>query len=132
MKATEQKKMHEDHVQWKSDMTMWQQDIRMWYQELEALRSALQSITKACNDHESGIDAHAHRIETFQNEIRQDELNLGMIEPSGLPDLGELKLHQEKARQHAKQKDAHERLKKYHHHVMVVTKNMKKALEGPM
>lgn len=124
--------MHDDHIQWSSDMAMWEQDIRMWHQELEALRGALRSIERACKEHEYGIGAHSRSIKNLRNGIRQDELNLGMIEPSGLSDHGALKMHRQKAVQHESQKEAHERMKKYHHLMMVVTKNLKKALEGPM
>lgn len=132
MKDSDQSQMHQDHVRWRSEAAMWEQDIRMWYQELQALKNALRSIEQACAAHKEGLDVHARLIKGHQHSLQLKESYLAMIEPSGHRDGDAAAKHLEQEKQHQVQKDAHARLKKYHHLIMVLTKNMKKVLEGPM
>ena len=132
MRTVDQSQMHKDHLNWNSEVGMWEQDIRMWYQELESLGNALESIQAACEEHEKGLDAHLRAIREHSSSFQLDESYLAMIEPNTYPDNEVTAIHNEKSKHHQIHKDAHLRLKQYHHLVMVLTKQMKKVLEGPI
>ncbi len=124
--------MHKDHINWVSEIEMWEQDIRMWYQELEALRNALTSIKEACEEHEKGLDAHLRSIKRQHGSVQLAESYLAMIEPGGYPDADLNTKHEEKRRLQIIHRDAHDRLKRYQHLIMILTRQMKNLLEGPI
>ena len=134
MRAVDQNEMHKDHPDWNSEVAMWERDTRMWYKELEVLINALMSIKTGCEEHEKGLDTHLRTIKGHQHSLNIDESDLTMIDPSlsGYPAADVTARHNKESKQQQIQRDAHARLKEYHHLIMVVTKSMKKALAGPL
>ena len=129
MQTLSKSSMHSDHRAWNSDIEMWSQDVRMWYQELEALRNAMEYIQNAFENHELGIDAHIRSINQHQDLLNKHELDLSLIKESdGFYEELEAVHKREAVKQNA-QRAAHERLKRYHHQILVLVKGLKEALQ---
>jgi len=132
MSKADQTTMHHDHVLWNSDIEMWHQDVSIWKQELEALKNAMISIELTIENHEKSIDAHLMTIDEHRKRLAKHDLDLALISPGSRSDMELADSHEDERGRHSIQKEAHERLKKYHHQTMVHVKSLKKALDDAM
>lgn len=121
--------IHQDHREWTSDLEMWMLDLKMWEEEIEALNNSLIYIGQAVEQHADGMQVHRTMLREHMERITKHEKDITYL-PEGSDLDGELtEAHQQEARRHKVQRDAHERIKKFHHKVMVLTKELRKSLE---
>lgn len=123
--------MHHDHVLWNSDIRMWNQDLETWEMEMDALKDAFKVIKKAIDNHEAALMNHKEVIRSHYDHVNNHETDLSLI-PSTVSSLDKemTAKHQGESYTHRLQMDAHERLKRYHHSILVLTKNLKQGLES--
>jgi hypothetical protein len=121
-------KIHQEHTSWVSDLQMWSKDLRICYEEMEALKETLEFINDAVKSHEDGLMDHLKMLIDHSNKLNKHEREiLYIVEGTGL-DSKLTDLHKGEANHHDIYRDAHERLKKYHHTVMTRARSFKKSL----
>lgn len=130
MKKYDHLQIHRDHLAWESDIKMWSHDIKMWQQESDALEDALDFIHKAVSSHEDALTSHYNALVDHHNRLNQHEVDIKYVREGTLLDSGMLDLHKDEAAEHELQRKAHERLKRYHHTVMALTKSLQTALKS--
>ncbi|WP_350101366.1 hypothetical protein [Fulvivirga sp.] len=130
MKMHNHLKIHQDHCRWESDLEMWSLDLKMWEEESEALNDTLSFITEAIKNHEESLMDHLKTLIDHRNKLNQHEKDITfLIEGTPLDDkLRESHTNEDKY--HEIYRNAHERLKRYHHTLIALTKGLKKALES--
>ncbi len=121
--------IHQDHRTWKSDLEMWTLDIRMWEEELKALNNSLVYIGQAVREHEEGLESHKLKLLEHKALINKHETDITYLPEGSRLDVELDVLHDKETANHANQAEVHERLKKFHHKIMVLTKELQKALE---
>ena len=123
-------KIHKEHTNWVSDLQMWSLDLKMWEEEMDALKKTLQFINDAVKYHEEGLMDHLKMLIDHRNRLNQHERDIKfVVEGTGL-DTKLSDLHKDEAYHHERYMEAHERLKKYHHKLMAMTRGLKKAIEA--
>lgn len=123
-------KTHQDHGRWESDLEMWSLDLKMWEEEAVALNDALSFITEAVKKHEESLMDHLKTLMDHRDKLNQHEKDITyLIEGTPLDDKL-MESHNLEDKQHEIYRNAHERLKRYHHTLIALTKGLKKALES--
>lgn len=128
MKTYDHLQLHQEHGKWDSDVKMWMEDIKIWKEEMVALTEALRFIEEAVHNHKSALKSHSDSILFHQNELQHHERDMRYVLEGSNIDRELLGDHQKEAARHALQFNAHERLKRYHHSVMTLTKSLKMAI----
>jgi predicted nucleic acid-binding Zn-ribbon protein len=130
MKKYDHLQMHQEHRTWDSDLQMWSHDLKMWEEEIEALNSALQFINDAIKSHQEALMDHLKALVDHRDRINKHEVDIKYVRESSKLDGELLDMHKDETIQHEIQHRAHERIKKYHHTIMALTKGLKKSLES--
>ena len=113
--------MHSEHRHWGGDLAAWRDDIDLWQHEIEKALGDLEGLERALRGHAKALRDHAEQVRSHEEELREHEEALARYEQGG---PGEERLiamarhHQAEAARHARQRDAHERVKKHQHTVM--------------
>jgi len=127
--------LHADHRQWQSDISMWQFDIKEWRSEHATALEELAKITELIELHETTLNEHADSVGTIETAMEFHEKTLAAsIHDHADSDLDDALLggHAKEAEKIAKQREAHERIKKHHHIAMAHVASLKRALESAM
>lgn len=130
MKTHDHFQIHHEHRLWDSDLQMWSTDLKMWDEEIEALNSALDFIQEAVKKHEEALMDHLKSMMNHLDRLNQHEKDISILVEGTTLDDQLQDAHAYEAKQHEIHRHAHERLKRYHHTVMALTKGLKKALES--
>lgn len=124
--------MHHDHLFWKSEYGMWFDDLKIWQEELKELNDDLNQIRKAVNYHAESLESHKSAIFNHKLFADKHELDLSLLTEGSVANQELCESHEKEYEKHLAQKVAHEKIKKYHHTVLSVTKGLKKVIEGAM
>lgn len=130
MKKYDHLQAHQDHRSWDSDIKMWSHDIKMWEQEVEALGDAVNFINKAIQNHEEALESHYQALVQHHDRLIKHEVDIKYVREGSLLDDQMLETHKDEGAEHEIQRLAHERLKRYHHTIMALTKTLKEALSS--
>ncbi len=127
--------LHADHRVWKSDISMWNFDLKQWRTEQAAALKELQQITELIQSHEKTLTEHEESVEMIEAGLDFHEKNLAESLHSGGDSDSDLddalvERHNEEASKLAKQREAHERIKKHHHVAMAQITSLKTELEA--
>jgi hypothetical protein len=138
MVAGTHQEIHSQHREWLTDIAMWQDDLDLWRNEYHTaltdvarLEAALRASVRALNEHLEGVVAHnehlaehEHLVGRFEHGDHIEELDL----------LTLTKAHEQEAREHVRQAERHELIKKRHHALMahwyLLLKEMLTPAEG--
>jgi hypothetical protein len=124
--------MHKDHAIWQSDISMWSHDLKMWEQEMESLEQVISLFEEALKQHKLTLLEHVRVLAEHRTRLDRHEIDLGLITEGSKIDQDLGKEHEAEAERHISQRRAHERLKRYHHSLITISKNLQKALESPV
>lgn len=130
MKKHDHLKIHQDHRLWDSDLQMWSIDLKMWDEEAEALNRAQSYINEAITKHEEALMDHLKSLMDHRDRLNQHEKDITILVEGSPLDSKLLAEHVKEGKRHEIYRHAHERLKRYHHTIMALTKGLKKALES--
>lgn len=130
MKKQDHLQIHQEHRSWDSDLEMWSLDLKMWDEEVEALDNALAFINEAVQKHEESLMDHLKSLVDHRERLNKHELDISVLIEGTSLDAKLLESHTTEAKHHEIYRHAHERLKRYHHTMMALTKGLKKALES--
>ncbi len=126
--------LHHDHVVWKSEVGQWRDDIELWEDELNKAVSQLQELEKTLKDHRNALSAHASAICEREQATNAHELAIAAWEAGEtgeeLPAMAVQ--HQTEADKQARQRSAHDRIRRHHHSVMANWSLLLKAMSHPM
>jgi hypothetical protein len=125
--------LHADHRTWQSDISMWNFDLEQWRSEHAAALKQLQEITELIQRHEKMLKEHEQSVEMIEAGLEFHEKNLAKSLQSGAEsdvDDALVERHTEEAGKFAKQREAHERIKKHHHIAMAHVASLKRELEA--
>ena len=132
MESTTHLNMHRDHAIWQSDLSMWTHDLKMWEQEIEGLEQVLSFFEEAVRQHKITLVDHVRVLAEHKARLQRHEIDLSIVKEGTKLDLELSDEHEAEHLRHKEQRRAHERLKKYHHSVVTLSKSLKKALESPV
>jgi hypothetical protein len=122
--------MHGEHRQWSSDNAMWCDDLDCWKWEAERAIVALKDVERFLRDHVAQLDARRSSIGAEGQRLRAHERALAEFEAGG-QDAELMRLarpHLERSADHARERIAHEGLKKRHHEAMAYWTLLVKSL----
>ncbi len=124
--------MHGEHQQWLGDNGMWRDDLAIWQREIDQVLGELQTLEDASREVRKELQDHLRAIAAEEHGLKEHEHVLAELERGAAVDELELlhlaKQHRENADRHARQRQAHERLKERHHTVMAQWSVLLKAL----
>jgi hypothetical protein len=131
--STTHGEMHGEHKQWLSDNSMWRDDLESWMKETDRALVGLKEVERALRDHVKDLQSHQVSITAEEETLLGHERALAEFEAGGPgDDLVRLaRPHREAADDHARQRRAHESLKKSHHTAMAHLALLIKALTQP-
>jgi septal ring factor EnvC (AmiA/AmiB activator) len=126
--------MHSEHKQWESDIAMWKDDARMWQKELKQVQSELKELKERLSDHRKGLAEHVKALRKHARTSGGHEHALAEYETGGEGEdlIALAKSHGQEIDRHALVRDAHERIKKYHHTVLAEWSHFFKSLAEPV
>lgn len=130
MEQLDHLQIHHEHKLWDSDLQMWSLDLKMWNEESQALNHALAFINEAVKKHEEALAFHLKSLMEHQDKLHNHEKDITILVEGTPLDTKLQEEHADEAKRHEVYRDAHERLKRYHHMLMALTKGLKKALES--
>ncbi|HVK11432.1 MAG TPA: hypothetical protein VM597_21865 [Gemmataceae bacterium] len=128
MTSTLNQDLHADHRAWLADLSLWQDDVREWRAELGRALDDLRAAEGLLRAHAQGIDEHAVELDAEEEAVRQHECGIVLVERAGGLEAGP---HDDQAARHPRRREAHERLKKYHHTVLARVSLLLKAITAP-
>lgn len=126
-------KMHADHRRWESALSQWNDDLAEWDKELVQASQALRDAGAALDAHAAGVDAHARLMRREGQEVEDHEHLLACVarHQADHDRIGQCGGHDAEGCRFARLRDAHERLKKYHHALMAKVSLLAKAAAEP-
>jgi hypothetical protein len=114
--------MHYDHGHWLIDVSMWRDDIELWKEEsrtalanVKQIHAALRRLAQGIHDHDKAVKRHLASIQAHERSISGFEQT---GEGDSIQMLTRAKAHKAEVADHAKQRQAHEDLKKECHTLM--------------
>jgi hypothetical protein len=122
--------MHKDHIVWDSDCKIWLEDLDKWDFEIDEIQKNLKAVRRYLKYHNKSLKKHRETIMAHKEKEVSHEAMLSALEEHSPVDEAMAMDHQAETRFHFLQKDAHERLKKYHHQIAALTAGLKKAIES--
>ncbi len=132
--ATSEITIHSETQQWLGESAMWRDDLAIWQKEIDHALGELQVLEDASREYRQELQDHLEIVAAEGQYLRNQEHALANLERGRSTDELELlrlaKLHRENAGVHAQQRQAHERLKKHHHALMIHWSALLKTL-GP-
>ncbi|TWU46879.1 hypothetical protein [Rubripirellula reticaptiva] len=123
---------HADHRHWQSDIACWNDDIESWRSEHSHAIVQLQAALRQINEHGQCVNDHADSIASLESGLEHHEKSLAadlQNESTAGLDKTQCEHHQREADLHARQRAAHERMKKHHHQAMAKVAMVASALE---
>lgn len=130
MKVYNHLKIHQDHLKWKSDLEMWSLDLKMWEDEIKTLKDSLSFIEEAVKNHEDSLMDHIKSLMDHHEKLDHHEKDITFLIEGSTLDTKLVEYHDLEDIQHEINRNAHERLKRYHHTVVALTNGLKKAFES--
>lgn len=126
--------MHHEHQAWEAENSLWRDDIRAWQHELAQVLASLKDVEGLLNSHGEALRTHAAAIRLWEMESATHEHALVDFEKgaSGEELLPMAKKHQTETTKQTQHRDAHERIKHYHHALIARANQLIKALQQPM
>ncbi len=128
--ATAQLKMHSEHQQWLGDEGMWRDDLAIWEKEIDQALAGMRLMEVALREHRQRLQARLDVIAAEERELTAHEHALAEAARGGPKDAlaGMVEPHKDVAARHAKERKAHEALKKQHHTILAHWTLLHKAL----
>jgi len=125
--------LHSEHRDWESDASLWKDELETWLKELSRASGDLRRAERALEAHAQVPDRHTLDLLPEERDVRRHERAMAQVAGGGraqpvLPP-GD---HTAAAERHRKMRDAHERLKKYHHTVLARVAVLLKAIAEPV
>ena len=109
--------MHHDHGRWASEDSMWRSDIAAWQHELADAQASVDRLTESLRAHGERLRKHAAAIRVDELDADRHEHALAEYEQGGsgaeLPEFAQK--HTRETERQAKDRQAHEQLKRLHH-----------------
>lgn len=109
--------MHQEHVQWDSEIKCWRADLHAWQLECKTAWEKLRELETAIKKHEETLREHASSIRLDEERIDTHEHALAEFEAGGsgadLPAF--IAKHKQEVDRQSQQRDKHEALKRHHH-----------------
>ena len=126
---------HADHRYWQSELNMWVEDVANWKAEQSDALTELKQIEEEISEHGEALDEHNEKTILLGTGLHAHEKEIAECLKTGV--VGEMheeycSYHDRQASEQARQRDAHERIKKHHHQVMAQIAMLKAALETAM
>jgi hypothetical protein len=134
MTLTKVAPIHQEHRDARSEHHMWLEDIDGWRSEHRRAAAMLAQVQTALLEHDAALEAHAATIRLHEVEIDRHERALASHE-RGVPEADPEKLaevHKAQLDKHAHARDAHQRIKSYHHLVTTEIAALLKKLHSAM
>ena len=126
--------MHRDHMLWKAETVQWRDDLEFWKNELTRAETQLKDLQKALNVHRDALSAHAASIMKREQEANAHEYAIASYEMGGtgeeLPAMAVK--HNDEEQEQAKQRSAHDRIRRHHHTIIANYSLLLKAIQQPM
>ena len=122
--------MHHEHRLWDSEIGAWRDDLRAFQHELSAAARELSQLEEAFKKHNMILQRHAASIRLDELEADAHEHALTEFEKGGEGQelIPLARKHLDEAARQDKQREAHEKLKRRHHEVMLRWRALWKAL----
>jgi hypothetical protein len=133
MSKTIHQKMHEQHVQWASDLETWVKDIDIWKRELQDAIQQISTINGMLGDALTALENHADAVWEEQQRVRAHEGVIGQEarQASSKTDHDWAATHHDESAQHERLADAHGRIKQHQHNVVAeLNRLMQKMTEA--
>lgn len=126
--------MHVDHTHWFSEGEFWRGDIRVWNTEIDQALRDVERLTAALRAQSEALHAHFEAIGKHEQEIRSHERSLAGYEKGGTGEelIALAKAHDKERELQAATRQAHERIKKFHHGLLAQWNLLLKAISKAM
>ena len=126
--------MHADHRVWAMSLSQWQDDLALWHQELIRAGEELRKAGAILDAHASGLDAHARLLRRETEEVEDHEHLMACVarHQADHDRVAQAGGHDAEATRYTRLRDAHERLKRYHHQLMAKVSVLAKAVAEPV
>mgnify|MGYP001034689609 CR=1 FL=1 len=124
-----------DYRQWDYVHSTWRVDIERWRREHESALAQLAKLQEIIRLHGDALNSHAEAVERHHQSLQDNARAMSEYQSQGGGEGVQQRMashHNELAEQHEAQRDAHERIKKYHHTVMAHLATMKTAIDAAM
>ena len=120
MSKTIHQKMHQQHVQWASDLETWVQDIDLWKKEIQEAISQLSTVNSMLGDALTALENHADTVWEQQQQLKAHEgvISQEAMQASNKTDKDWATMHHSEAMRHERIADAHGRIKQHQHGVV--------------
>jgi hypothetical protein len=130
MSVSNHVEMHRDHQRWSSETNMWRCDLAAWQHELADAVADVEQLKKALEAHGERLRKHAAAIRVDELAAEGHEHALAEYELGGsgenLPEYA--RKHSREADRQAKDREAHEHLKRLHHTIIAQWRLLLKSL----
>ena len=126
---------HADHRYWQSELEMWREDVANWKHEQADALVELEQIANEIRENAKSLDEHDEKVIVLGTGLRAHEKELAELVKTGVEtDMHDdfCSYHQRHSADHARQREAHERIKKHHHRAMAQVAMLKAAMEAAM
>jgi len=125
--------MHVEHLNWQTDVSLWKDELDLWRKELARASDDLRRAEQALEGLAQSLDRHTLQLLKEEQEVRRHERAIALDTEDG---YGQLipppSNHTAEADRHRKARDAHERLKRYHHTTLARMSLLLKAIAEPV
>jgi hypothetical protein len=134
MMTNTHQRMHQDHLDWRSNNAFWSEEVRTWRNELEDAKGGVARLRSDLEAMECCIECHAAANLTYEHQMLNHERSLAAYERGALDQrpLAANAMHAEEAVRHCQQQNMHDRIKTHHHNVMKRWRALLKALKEPL
>lgn len=126
--------MHQDHLVWKAESDLWCDEVDFWRTETDRMEQQLREMLELLGSHRDAMREHRAAIERRRESEDLHELQLALYEmgEAGLELPGLSKVHQQTAAEQVRQRDAHVRLRRYHHTLAALCMMLSRASRAPL
>ncbi|MFM7055931.1 MAG: hypothetical protein ACKO2P_03305 [Planctomycetota bacterium] len=126
--------MHQDHLVWKSESGLWCDEVELWNTETDQMEQQLREMLELLGSHREALRDHRATIDRRRESEDLHELQLALYEmgEAGLELPGLAKVHQQTALEQVRQRDAHARLRRYHHTLATLCMMLSRASRAPL
>ncbi|MBI3862884.1 MAG: hypothetical protein HY290_13420 [Planctomycetia bacterium] len=106
-----------DHQHWLREIERWEGCLDLWENEQTLLEREISRLQDAIQNHGSELRAHIEALKTLKAEIASSEREM-IVRKGTAVDRSLAEAHSKIERNHAAQRDLHERFKRIHHTLM--------------
>ena len=126
--------MHADHAAWKSESSLWCDEVQFWNGETDRMEQQLREMLELLESHREALRSHQSAIARRQQSEDLHELQLALYEmgEAGLELPGLAKVHQQAGDEQVRQREAHARLRRYHHTLAALCAALGRACRSPL